>query len=74
MSITAKTRRIHSAGSASSILHRTPKLRMEEAALRREAVVRDREFWTHTSKYFDTLKKQTDRFESWNSDEVLRKR
>ena len=74
MSATEK-RRIHSASSSSMSVHRhTPQLRMEIAASKREAAIRGREFWTHTSNYFQALTQQNDRYEAWNSSEVLKKR
>ena len=69
--------RIHSAVSttSSSFNPRAQQWRMEEAASRRrEAATRDLEYWTHTSKYFDTLQKQNDRFEAWSSEDILKKR
>ena len=67
-------RRINSASSASSILRRTPQFRMEMAASRREAGIREKEFWTHTSNYFQGLALQNDRYNSFNSSEVMKKR
>ena len=55
-------RRINSASSSSSMLRRTPEFRMQMAASKREASIREKEFWTHTSNYYQALALQNDRF------------
>ena len=67
-------RRINSASSSSSILRSTPKHRWEMALSRQEAGVRQKDFWTHTSNYFQVLAQQNDRFNALNSTELRQKR
>lgn len=67
-------RRINSASSSSSILRNTPKHRWEMALSRQEAGVREKEFWTHTSNYFQALAQQNDKFNVLNSTELRQKR
>jgi len=65
--------RINSASSSSSILRNTPKHRWEMALSRQQAGVREKEYWTHTSNYFQSLAQQNDRFNALNSSELRQK-
>ena len=67
-------RRINSASSSSSLLRRNPEYRMQMAASKREAGIRQKEFWTHTSNYFQALALQNDRYNMLNSNELMKKR
>ena len=51
------------------------KAQQEEAIVRKREADRLRnEYWNSTSKYFDRLQTQNERFELWSSDEMARKR
>ena len=71
---------IPSSRVGSATRRRNPMYGLNHKALREEAIVRKREitrmkneFWDSTSKYFDRLSMQNERFEVWNSDEMAKK-